>query len=261
MIKHSEKHLVILTATVVPQVEQGLIRNDPKLRLIDYLNSIEKIEKQIKNCDADVLVVENSDNSNLILDGLMEKHIDTNRISFLSCPIDKSSSILGISSGEHGMLREVGKSFDLNSYDVIWKLTGRLGVDNLRSLLSKSSGDLRANTFFGQHHSIDSRFFGMSKALFIEFAESTPHYSERSANDQRELYGSDFKSIEYFLAYFALKAETQGYTFRSLPYLPVYRGVSGSTGKSLDGIRTRIITISLNRLRKVLAKGLMGVNP
>ena len=49
MIKHAEKHLVILTATVVPQVEQGLIRNDPKLRLNDYLNSIQKIEKQIKN--------------------------------------------------------------------------------------------------------------------------------------------------------------------------------------------------------------------
>ncbi len=261
MIKHPEKHLIILTATVVPQVEQGLIRNDPKLRLNDYLNSIERIQKQIKNCDADILVVENSDNLNLMLDGLMEINFDTKRINFLSCPIDKSSSIFGISSGEHGMLREVGKNFDLNSYDVIWKLTGRLGIDNLRSLLSKSSGDLRANTFFGQHHSIDSRFFGMTKALFIEFAESTPHYSERSTDDQRELFGSHFKSIEYFLAYFALKVETQGYTFRSLPYLPVYRGVSGSTGKSLDGIRTRMITISLNKLRKFLIKGLLGVNP
>ena len=261
MTRHSEKHLIILTATVVPQVEQGLIRREPNLRLFDYLNSIEKIEKQTKKCNADILVVENSDSLNLILDGLTKRQVNTQRISFLPCPIDDSSSVLGISSGEHGMLREVQKRFDLNSYDVIWKLTGRLGVDNLRSLLNDSTGDFRANSFFKQHHSVDSRFFGMSKSLFAKFAESAPHYSERSPDDCGELYGSHFKSIEYFLAYFALKAETQGFTFRSLPFLPVYRGVSGSTGKSLDGTRTRIVTIFLNKLRKILIRGLLGVNP
>lgn len=261
MTTRSEKHLIILTATVVPQVEQGLSRKDPNLRLCDYLKSIENVEKQIRKCNADILVVENSGSLELILEGLIKRQVDTQRISFLPCPIDDSSLLLGISSGEHCMLREVQKRCDLNSYDVIWKLTGRLRVDNLSSLLKDSTGDFRANSFFKQHHSIDSRFFGMSKSLFVKFAESTPQYSERSPNDCGELYGSHFKSIEYFLAYFALKSETQGFTFRSLPFLPVYRGVSGSTGKALDATRTRIITIFLNKLRKILIRGLLGVNP
>lgn len=261
MTSHSEKHLIILTATVVPQVEQGLIRKDPYLRLSDYVNSIKKIEKQIDKCNADILVVENSDSLNLIQDGLAKREVDTQRISFLNCPIDSRSSLSGISSGEHDMLREVNMKFNLNKYDVIWKLTGRLGIGNLISIVNHSTGDLRANSFFKQHHSVDSRFFGMSKTLFHKFAESTPHYLERMPQDCGELYGSHFKSIEYFLAYFALKSESQGFTFRSLPYLPLYRGVSGSTGKSLDGIRTRIVTIFLNKIRKFITRGLLGVNP
>jgi len=261
MTRPNEKHLIIMTATVVPQVEQGLIRKEPNLRLLDYLKSIKNIVKQIKDCNADILVVENSESLNLIRNGLIERQVDSKRISFLPCPIDESSSVFGISSGEHGMLREVKKRFDLNGYDVIWKLTGRLGVDNLKSILNNSAGDLRANSFFQQHHSVDSRFFGMSRALFIKFVEITPQYSERSPTNFGEMYSSHFKSVEYFLACFALKVETEGFTFKSLPYLPVYRGASGSTGKSLDSFRTRVIIICLNKLRKSLIKGLLGVNP
>lgn len=258
---HSEKHLIILTATVFPQVQQDLIRKDPNLRLSDYLKSIEKIEKQIRKCNADILVLENSDSLKTILNELSKRRIDTRRISFLSCPIDKSSSVLGISSGEHSMLREAARRFDFNSYDVVWKLTGRLSVDNLKSILNNSTGDFRANTFFRQHHSVDSRFFGMSTTLFVKFANDIPNYYKGPSSDLGQQYGEHFKSIEYFLAYFTLRAETEGFTFKSLPFLPVYSGVSGSTGKSLDNFRARLITTALNKVRKFLIKGLLGVNP
>jgi hypothetical protein len=256
-----EKHLIIMTATVIPQVKQGLIRNKPELRLHDYLDSIENIEKQIRNYDIEILVVENSNSLDLIVAGLFDRKIDVSSIKFLASPIDKRSPSQGISSGEHDMLREVEGIFDLANYDVIWKLTGRLGLDNLCSILSLSSGDFRANSFFGQHHSVDSRFFGMSREVFIKFAKSQPNYSDSGSDSPGKLFGSQFRSIEYFLAYFALKIETEGLVYKSLPFLPLYRGVSGSTGKALDSIRTRTITILLNRVRKILIKGLLGVNP
>ena len=71
-----EKHLIIMTATVIPQVKQGLIRNKPELRLHDYLDSIENIEKQIRNYDIEILVVENSNSLDLIVAGLFDRKID-----------------------------------------------------------------------------------------------------------------------------------------------------------------------------------------
>jgi hypothetical protein len=41
----------------------------------------------------------------------------------------------------------------------------------------------------------------------------------------------------------------------------MYRGVSGSTGKVLDNVWVRLKIALANKMRNLLRKGLLGVNP
>ena len=127
----SISNLIILTATVKPQVRQGLRRTNPELRLMDYVVAVERTLKQVKRIDAEVLLLENSDCIDLIAHKLSDRSVNSNKLHFLSCPFDVSSESDGISSGEHSMLRYAAINFDLLSYDFIWKLTGRLWIQNL----------------------------------------------------------------------------------------------------------------------------------
>ena len=257
----SISNLIILTATVKPQVRQGLRRTNPELRLMDYVVAVERTLKQVKRIDAEVLLLENSDCIDLIAHTLSDRSVNSNKLHFLSCPLDVSSESDGISSGEHSMLRYAATNFELLSYDFIWKLTGRLWIQNLEQIILKSSGDMRANTFFSQHHSCDSRFFGMKSEVFCRFAKTNPSYGKSGLFDYDQATESKYEAMEYFLAHFLLRAESAGYTFKSLNKIPMYRGVSGSTGKVLDNVWVRLKIALANKMRNLLRKGLLGVNP
>ena len=261
-MKTSEhRHLLILTCTVCPQVNSNLVRSDSEQRLKDYISSLANLQKFSRGIKIDFLVAENSNSVKLIHLGLKEIGVNLDNFTFLSCEKDSLSAISGISAGEHGMLREVAASVPLIDYDVIWKLTGRLSIENLSKLVSKSTGDFRANRFFSQDHTIDSRFFGMTTNVFKEFALNPPKYSETPQGVGEIHTGDVFRAIEFYLAFYALRIESKGLNARGLPGIPLYRGISASTGKSLDGLSTRLKVKALNRVRKFLIKGLLGVSP
>lgn len=257
----TEKHLIVMTATVYPQVAHRIVRVNPETRLSDYCKSIESIFNRIERHNIDLCVVENSGSINIIRDSLSAKIKNSKKIFFVQCPKDSLSIVGGISSGEHKMLEFIAKKFDLKGYEVIWKLTGRLCIDNLIQIISKSRGDFRANSFFTNHHSVDSRFFGMSKDCFVSFAINVPEYNLNLTKSLKSNELETFESIEYFLSYFALRVEFAGLNYQSLPEIPIYRGVSGSTGKALDGGRTIFATKLANLFRRLLIKGLLGINP
>jgi len=251
----NEKHLLVLTATVIPQIQTGIFRNDPNQRLEDYATSISTLSHQLRKKSVDIVVAENSGQIDRIKESV--KKLDCR---FIQCPTDLLSRNSGISGGEHEILRYVGNLLDLTEVDVIWKLTGRLSVKNISSILDESSGDLRANVFFRQHHSVDSRFFGMTPEVFRLFTKTKINYSERYEFDSKSSQQT-YKSIEYYLAKFALEIESRGFIFHSLPYLPIYQGYSASTGKLLDSRSVRFKTKIANTLRPLIVKGLLGVNP
>lgn len=262
MIKNKiERHLIILTCTVFPQVEQNLVRSNPLDRLNDYLKSIPKVISDTKDLDASIVIVENSGSIELIRDGLSKRGIDTSRIIFCPCKIDKLSSNSGISAGEHEMLKFVSSFLDFSNYDVVWKLTGRLNIDNLTKIILLSDGDLRVNRFFTPNHIIDSRFFGARQEVFKDFALNVPDYSEYLTSDHKWKYFNSFRAIEFYLVFFGLKIESMGMSVKSLPAIPVYRGISASTGKALDSFSTRLKVMSSNRIRHLLVKGLLGSSP
>lgn len=257
----SKQNLIILTATVIPQLGQGIVRTDPADRLNDYVTAVRKIYRQIKNTDNQILVLENSNSLDLIIKALGTNFDSSGKLNFLSCPMDRASQLNGISAGEHRMLNYAVDNFDLSSFDFVWKLTGRLIVRNLEKIIVSSSGDMRVNSFFTQHHSCDSRFFGMKKDLFMEFSREVPEYCNTPLTKANSNIPLTFISIEYFLARFVLDWESRGYSYRSLERIPIYQGSSASTGKSLlSAVIYLKITIA-NSFRKLPKKWLLGVNP
>ena len=261
MKTNEQRHLLILTCTVCPQVNSNLVRSEREQRLKDYITSLANLQKFSQGIKIDFLVAENSNSVEFIQLGLKEIGVNLDNFTFFSCEQDSLSAISGISAGEHGMLREVAASFPLINYDVIWKLTGRLSIENLDKLVSKSTGDFRANRFFSQDHTIDSRFFGMTTNVFKEFALNPPKYSEIPQGKEEFHSGDVFRAIEFYLGFYALRLESKGLSVRGLPGIPLYRGISASTGKSLDGLQTRIKVKVLNRFRRFFIKGLLGVGP
>ena len=256
-----ERYLLILTCTVCPQVNSNLVRSNVEQRLNDYITNLANLQKYSRGIKIDFLVAENSNSVELIHLGLKEIGVELEHFTFFSCGQDSLSSISGISAGEHGMLREIAASVPLNNYDVIWKLTGRLSIENLRHLISNSTGDFRANRFFSQDHTVDSRFFGMTTDVFKEFALNPPEYLENTQGLDNIHTDDVFRAIEFYLAFYALRLESKGLSVRGLPAIPLYRGISASTGKSLDGLSTRLKIKALNRFRRLFIKGLLGVGP
>ena len=256
-----ERHLLILTCTVSPQVSSNLTRSNSELRLKDYVASLAKLQSLSEGLKIDFLVVENSNSIELIKVGLSKMKVNLNDFIFLSCERDALSATSGISAGEHNMLREVVTIVSLSQYEVVWKLTGRLHIENLGKLISKSSGNFRGNRFFSQDHTIDSRFFGMTTNVFKDFALNPPKYSENPQKTTSFKSSDSFRAIEFYLAFYTLVLETAGLSVRGLPGIPLYRGISASTGKRLDGIQTRLKVKVLNRFRQFFIKGLLGVGP
>ena len=101
----------------------------------------------------------------------------------------------------------------------------------------------------------------MSTNVFKEFALNPPKYSEILERNAAIHTSDIFRAIEFYLAFYALRLESKGLSVRGLPGIPLYRGISASTGKSLDGLSTRLKVKALNRFRRIFIKGLLGVGP
>jgi hypothetical protein len=101
----------------------------------------------------------------------------------------------------------------------------------------------------------------MTTSVFKDFALNPPKYLENPQKIMSFKSGDSFRAIEFYLAFYTLRLETAGLSVRGLPGIPLYRGISASTGKRLDGIQTRLKVKVLNRFRRFFIKGLLGVGP
>lgn len=257
------KHLIICTCTVKPKVYKLLKRNDPTVRLQDYVMSLINLYVLLKDIsNVDMVIVENSGSIDLIKQEMLKIEpslLTQNKVSFIAGRIDKVSRFQGISAGEHLMLNDVLHNSNLYAYDYIWKLSGRLQVDNLLNIVLKADSDIVANRFFTTNHVFDSRLFGMSFRVFDDFARRIPIYTTQIGKlDAKTL---KFTSIELYLAQYSLKIENCGLKVKGLAEIPIYRGTSASTGKKLDTPKSLFAIRISNLVRRIAIKSLIGIGP
>ena len=242
----------------------NLVRNQVSLRLGDYSKSLTILINQAEKFGFSVIVVENSNSLKLLKSKINVTHkrlLESKQLIFMPCNLDKLSLKQGISSGEHAMLKQVAQSKIIDNFDYIWKLTGRLSIGNLNKILINANGDMVVNHFFTAGHVVDSRFFGMSREVFKNFAINPPIYSSIIHPFNEINLHKCFQSMEHYLALFATLVENSNKTVSRLPQIPLYRGISGSTGKKLNTVKSIIATRISNFFRKIFIKGLIGIAP
>ena len=66
MKTNEQRHLLILTCTVCPQVNSNLVRSDREQRLKDYITSLANLQKFSRGIKVDFLVAENSNSVEFI---------------------------------------------------------------------------------------------------------------------------------------------------------------------------------------------------
>jgi len=246
-----KSHLVVLTCTVIPQLASEIKRYSPETRIRDYKISIEKWAALSDKISLDVLVVENSNSMAYLKSHISGAFRET--INFQSVTPPNISNDEGISKGEFNMLKDSLIRY-LDSYDFIWKCSGRNFPINCNRLLFYKSADVIVERFTKPHLSADSRFFGMTSELWRGFLSGNPSFS-RSDTDPTS---HEFNSMEHFLTRFATDLGFKGKVVDCFPEIPIFSEKSGSLNKQIMSPK-RIITLkALNRFRKVLRRVALG---
>ena len=241
------KSLVILTATIKPKLQTNLVRNNSQSRLNDYLKSIHFYSNLTCN-DVDFIVVENSKS---IID--IEKNFQyTKNTKFIQAPEDKYSLAGGKSSGEFEMLKHLQKNGYFEEYDFIWKITGRLKVKNIDTLIAAQKMDIFVYRFT-EGHSCDSRIFGMRRDLFVKFLEGNVRFQENEFILRNALQNT-FKSIENYLTVFIARENEVGRSVQMNWIAPFYSGYGASIGKKLDSRKAIFHYYSSRVFRKFAIK-------
>ena len=243
------KNVLVLTCTVSPQTLISVKRNNVQIRESDYINAIEFYITNL-HPNFDIIVVENSNSVRLL-----EKSIaDGSRLKFIQAPIDISSSIQGKSAGELGMLQFLVNEGHLNDYQYIWKVTGRIVVRNINSLMRQFQGDICAYRY-RDSHTCDTKFFGMNSELFREFANSNVNFDENLSNNLN-IFSNSFHSIENYLALFCVRMSERKIKFFVPNQIPFYQGYSASTGKKLNTLKFYLFFFYSKLFRKIINKSL-----
>ena len=248
------KSLVILTSTIKPKLQTNLVRNNSQIRLNDYLRSIH-FYSNLKCNDVDFIFVENSNSINDI-----EKIFrNTKNMKFIQAPEDKFSPSDGKSSGEFEMLRYLQKNGSFENYDFIWKITGRIKVRNIETLIAAQKRDIFVYRFT-EGHSCDSRLFGMRRDLFVKFVEGKVKFQENEFVLQNTLQNT-FKSIENYLTIFIARENEVGRSVQINWIAPFYSGYGASIGKKIDSTKAIVHNYASRLFRKFAIKVLGSFLP
>jgi len=254
------KSLIVLTCNVTPNKNARIKRVSTEERLQDYCTSIQKWVRFInRSGEFELLVLENSGSIESIKERVNVRNF-TNTY-FVAAPEDVTSHTFGISSGEFKMLQWLSLNWDLDSYQFVWKVTGRTYIYNAKKVLKAKnrSIDVRVDRTFVPGHFINSRIFGMRPEVLRKFLQCQPVFTlERSKN---EIKNYTFESFEYLLTAFCLESEMNGAHVESFERVPIYSGSSGTLNKKINNLRRIASIVITNPLRRVATKLLVGSSP
>jgi hypothetical protein len=136
------KHLLLMTATITPGDAPDLTRSDPKERLEDYKGALDFYLTLIDRPLHGIVFVENSNSDVTALREVAALRGLTDRIEFLCNYGDYRYTAKGRAYGEFKLLDYATSSSrmlrEATLKDLIWKVTGRYKVKNLRSLIANA---------------------------------------------------------------------------------------------------------------------------
>ena len=254
------EQLIILTCNIQPNKNVQVLRNEARIRLNDYEESIKKWIGVAKLTDSRILILENSGNMELLKNQL--KLPTYEHIYFFETSADVTSENQGISAGEFAMLREaIPFVLGIPGIKFCWKVTGRLFVENYKQISNVSLDQTHVNRFYKPFHVVDSRFIGFPKEVFCEIFSKKPEFQIRKYSQKIEMNLSIFSSLEEFLTISLSNLECLGLRVASMQKIPIFSGSSASTNKRLNSNLLFLKLTLLNSIRPIALKFMGGSSP
>ncbi len=230
--------VLLLTATVSPGETPDLVLRDPQEREANYLDALARWCKALPP-NWSIVVAENSGWPASRFSEVGERL--GRSVQVLEC--EDRGSEEGKSIGEAGLVDDFAASELSQGCDWIFKCTGRLYVHNVDTCLPALDGatGVCASIVPSLEH-MDSRFFGASRELFLE-------YFTRMGSEIDEAKGINFEHIAARRMLLALSA---GHRFRPFAELPYVIGQSASIGIQYHGGSIRAKWFLRQQLRRLV---------
>jgi hypothetical protein len=230
---------LVLTATVDPRPVPKLVDTQPDGRAIEYATALRRWTRY-SSLFKEIMWWENSDHA-------LAHKIAAEFAPTVSAHIIKAEAFdsrLGKGYGEALLLQQIASTGIGSKYAL--KCTGRLGVANIRSLLSTLDSRPDIVIRLTQDFTYaDSRLFVISSKLLSNLTSNL----ESEVNDGRGAY------LEHALARRVLRLAAEGAHVRSWTVLPRFVGRSGSTGQRYDSLGSRLLWPSKALLYRVKRLG------
>ncbi len=206
-------NVLLLTATVSPGDTPALKLRDPHEREAKYLDALARWCEELPQSWSIVV----AENSNWPASGFSEVGERLGRpVHVLQC--EDRGSDEGKSVGEAGIVDDFAASELAQGCDWIFKCTGRLYVHNIGKCLPSLDGtDGICAAIVPSLAHMDSRFFGASRDLFLEYFTGM---GEEIAEPEI--------CFEHIAARRMLRALGAGHDFRPFKELPYFIGRSAS---------------------------------
>lgn len=216
---YSSRICILLTATIDPKGIVFLRRSDPKIREIDYINSI---KKWIENTNYPLLFCENSGYDISKLEIIM-KNVGDRETEILQFNGQDFPRELGKGYGELLIIKyAIQHSTIIKDSDYIIKVSGRYFIKNIHKITSALSNDNDIYVMVDLRNYLtwaDSRIFAFRKSFIFNYL----------LKFQDMLNDSKGFCLEHALARATLRAISDGHKWLPLPSKPIIIGHSGTT--------------------------------
>jgi len=217
-----DNSIVLLTGCINPNGMSQTLLQDPKSRHNQYVKTL---DYYLLKTDKKILFIENS---NIDLSSEFEGYIKAGRIEILTFDGNSYDKKLGKGYGEMLIIEyAVNNSKFFNESDFIIKITGRLQILNIRSILKQFDNVSPKSIIVNLQKTLtyaDSRCWAGSKSFFINYLLKYKNI----VND------SDNIHFENALTKAVHLAIIHDYKFSFLNTLPRYSGISGTKNEKYN---------------------------
>jgi hypothetical protein len=241
---------VFLTATITPP-QAAVARNDPRVRLQDYLASLEFYLSLRTDIVDRILFVDNSGSDITQIEDFVRKRVNDKVVELISFEGNDHAVSYGKGYGEFKLLDfGVKHTSLLSEHDHFWKITGRLRLLNLEDMAAAITTDydvlcdlhnfplVGTGKLFGNHW-MDLRLFSCTKKAYEKvFAGRYEEFDPRM--NQKVLYDV------------VMEASSHLKLLPRFPQQPVMSGVSGRHDREYHSGLQKMKTVVRSGVRQCI---------
>ncbi|WP_269518250.1 hypothetical protein [Alteromonas sp. BMJM2] len=246
-----KKNILLLTAAINTSREmKNNLRSSPELRISDYYNALDfYIHNLNENIDV-ILFCENT-NADLSVFAPLKKNASAKKIDLqLHSFQGTCSPSLGKGRCEFEILDEANKYVEENygENNNIWKITGRLIIENINSLINSRPSDSQLYIDLRSVPYIGEKLGGNKWADMRAFAYNSNFYKDFLMNS-----GQNFSSVvekSLFQKIINERLLEKG-TCPRLKVEPIFRGICGGSNKNYKSLEYRLKYIVRSVSRKL----------